>query len=96
MSRASPVQETNAVGMQRVTLLSPRMRKAGLVASQAVYPRASNVARRPPEGKLEASGSPCTSSEPEKLKTTPPLPSGAASESCFSAVSPVSGWNQWV
>ena len=36
VSSASPVQETNAVGMQRVTLLSPRMRNAGLVASQAV------------------------------------------------------------
>ena len=36
VSSASPVQETNAVGMQRVTLLSPRMRNAGLVASHAV------------------------------------------------------------
>jgi hypothetical protein len=34
----------------------------------------------PADGKLDASGSPCTSSEPEKLNTTPPLPSGAASE----------------
>ena len=91
VSSASPVHETNAVGMQSVTLFSPRMRKAGLVASQAVYPRASKVALMPPEGKLDASGSPCTSSEPEKLKTTPPAPSGAASESCFSAVRPVSG-----
>jgi hypothetical protein len=24
------------------------------------------------------------------------VPSGDTSESCFSAVSPVSGWNQWV
>ena len=54
------------------------------------------MARRPPDGKLEASGSPWTSSAPEKLKITPPAPSGLTSESCFSAVSPVSGWNQWV
>ena len=31
VSSASPVQETNAVGMHSVTLFSPRMRKAGLV-----------------------------------------------------------------
>jgi hypothetical protein len=35
-------------------------------------------------GNDEASGSPCTSSWSEK----------PASESCFSAVEPVSGWNQ--
>ncbi len=82
--------------MQSVVVASPRIRKAGLVGSHAVYPRASNVALSPPLGKLDASGSPCTSSLPEKLKITPPLPSGDTSESCFSAVSPVSGWNQWV
>ena len=36
VSSASPVQETKAVGMQSVTLFSPRMRKAGLVGSHAV------------------------------------------------------------
>ena len=30
------------------------------------------------------------------MNTTPPCPSGDTSESCFSAVRPVSGWNQWV
>jgi len=27
---------------------------------------------------------------------TPPWPSGVMKLSCFSAVDPVSGWNQWV
>jgi hypothetical protein len=36
VSSASPVQDTKAVGMHSVTLFSPRMRNAGLVASQAV------------------------------------------------------------
>jgi hypothetical protein len=36
VSSASPVQETNAVGMTSVTTLWFRIRKAGLVASQAV------------------------------------------------------------
>ncbi len=36
LSSASPVQETKAVGMQRVTVASPRTRNAGLVGSQAV------------------------------------------------------------
>ena len=27
---------------------------------------------------------------------TPPCPSGLIRESCFSAVEPVRGWNQWV
>ncbi len=37
VSSASPVHDTKAVGMQRVTLPPwPRIRKAGLVGSQAV------------------------------------------------------------
>jgi hypothetical protein len=36
LSNASPVQETNTVGIQRVAPLLVRMTKAGLVTSQAV------------------------------------------------------------
>ena len=36
VSSASPFQLTKAVGMQSVTVFSPRMRKAGLVGSHAV------------------------------------------------------------
>ena len=36
LSRASPVQLTNTVGMQRVTPLGVRINQAGLVTSQAV------------------------------------------------------------
>ncbi len=50
----------------------------------------------PPEGKLEASGSPWTSSLPEKVMMAVPSASGSRKESCFSLVMPVSGWNQWV
>ncbi len=50
----------------------------------------------PPEGKLEASGSPRTSSFPLNSATARPSAEGARNESCFSAVMPVSGWNQWV
>ena len=56
-SSASPVQLAKAVGMLSVAPLLCRMMKAGDEGSQAVYPRASKVARRPPEGKLLASGS---------------------------------------
>ena len=62
----------------------------------AVYPRASNVARRPPEGKLDASGSPFVSSFPEKSIITQPDLSTVRKLSCFSAVMPVIGWNQCV
>ena len=58
--------------------------------------RASKVARRPPEGKEEASGSPRTSSLPENSRITLPPPTGLMKLSCFSAVTPVMGWNQWV
>ncbi len=40
--------------------------KAGDVQSHAVYPLASHVARIPPEGNEEPSGSPLISSFPEK------------------------------
>ena len=66
------------------------------VGSHAVYPLASNVALSPPEGKEEASGSPLISSLPEKSIITPPSGAGEMKLSCFSAVTPVSGWNQWV
>ncbi len=50
----------------------------------------------PPEGKLEASGSPRTSSLPLNSAMAAPASVGARNESCFSAVRPVIGWNQWV
>ena len=96
VSRASPVHDAKAVGMQRTAPLGFSRMKAGLVGSQAVYPRASKVARMPPVGKLEASGSPFTSSLPVNWASAVPSPTGAKNESCFSAVEPVRGWNQWV
>ena len=80
------------VGMQRVV---PMMNGA-LLGSQRVYPRASKVERMPPLGKLEASGSCWTSRLPSKRSMAPPRPSGWMKLSCFSAVLPVKGWNQWV
>jgi hypothetical protein len=68
----------------------------GLVGSHAVYPRASKVDRMPPDGKLDASGSPLISSLPENSATALPSLVGCRNESCFSAVMPVSGWNQCV
>ena len=50
----------------------------------------------PPDGKLEASGSPRISSLPLNSATALPRSVGVRNESCFSAVMPVSGWNQWV
>ena len=52
----------------------------------------------PPDGKLDASGSPLISSLPENSTTALPslLLLGFRKESCFSAVMPVSGWNQCV
>src|SRR6185369_10218511 len=58
LSRVSPVQLTNAVGITRVTAPPLCSSHGGLVGSHAVYPRASKVDRRPPDGKLDASGSP--------------------------------------
>ena len=50
----------------------------------------------PPDGKLDASGSPLISSLPLNSATARPSAVGARNESCFSAVMPVIGWNQWV
>ncbi len=50
----------------------------------------------PPDGKLEASGSPLMSSLPLNSVTALPSAVGARKESCFSAVMPVRGWNQCV
>jgi len=94
LSRAMPVYAQNALGMKRVTFSPSSLMKTGLVQSQAVYPRASKVARSPPEGKDEASGSPWYSSLPLNSMTTPPPAVGEMKESCFSAVRPVMGWNQ--
>ena len=83
--------------MHSVAPAASCLTNAGDVQSHAVYPLASNVALRPPDGKEEASGSPLMSSFPEKLINTFPLGRGAdIKESCFSAVTPVSGRNQCV
>ena len=66
------------------------------VYKRQVYPLASKVARSPPDGKLDASGSPFTSSLPEKSMITCPSPVGEMKLSCFSAVTFVIGWNQCV
>src|SRR5205809_5118109 len=64
LSSALPVQLTNAVGITSVVPCGVTRSQGGLVGSHAVYPRASNVERMPPDGKLDASGSPLTSSLP--------------------------------
>ena len=56
---------------------------AGDVGSHAVYPLASNVARNPPLGKLEASGSPLINSFPLKSEITDVGPVGLINASCF-------------
>ena len=96
VSRASPVQLTNAVGITSVVPFGVTSSQGGLVGSHAVYPRASKVDRMPPDGKLDASGSPFTSSLPLNSATARPSGVGVRKESCFSAVMPVSGWNQCV
>ena len=96
LSSASPVQLTNAVGMTSVVPFGVTSSQGGLVGSQAVYPRASNVERMPPDGKLDASGSPFTNSLPLNSATARPSAVGLRKASCFSAVIPVIGWNQWV
>ena len=54
----------------------------------------------PPEGNELASGSPWESWDPETFSSTRSSPGSWAFKSmklsCFSAVSPVIGWNQWV
>ena len=81
--------------MQSVAPFECRLMKAGLVGSQAVYPRASNVERIPPDGNEDASGSPTMRFLPEKSMIGSPSFS-SRKESCFSAVEPVIGRNQWV
>jgi hypothetical protein len=49
------------------------------------------VERSPPDGKLDASGSPLINSLPENSATARPSAVGFRKESCFSAVIPVSG-----
>ena len=82
--------------MQRVVVSTSFRKKAGLVQSQTVYPLASKVALKPPEGKEEASASERTNSLPENSSMTFPSPTGLKNASCFSAVIPDKGWNQWV
>jgi hypothetical protein len=53
------------------------------------------VLRIPPDGKLEASGSLWMSWAPLKRSMGRPSSSKVRKASCFSAVSPVCGWNQW-
>ncbi len=97
LSSASPVQLKNAVGMTSVVPFWDVRSHGGLVGSQAVYPRASKVERMPPDGKLDASGSPLINSLPLNSATArPPSVDGTMNESCFSAVMPVIGWNQCV
>ena len=87
LSRDSPLYEQNAVGIHK----EPSFIKAYEVGSQAVYPRASHVARKPPDGKLEPSGSPFINSFPENSIITFPPDIGEMKLSCFSAVIPVIG-----
>ncbi len=61
LSNASPEYEMNTDGMHSTEPMPRFNMNAGLDGSHAVYPRASNVDRMPPDGKLDASGSPCTS-----------------------------------
>ena len=51
---------------------------------------------KPPAEKEDASGSPLMSSLPENSMMTLPSGEGEIKLSCFSAVMPVRGWNQWV
>ena len=50
----------------------------------------------PPDGKLDASGSPLISSLPRNSAIARAVGVGERNESCFSAVMPVIGWNQCV
>ena len=83
--------------MQSVAPVASFLTNAGDVQSHVVYPLASNVARNPPDGKDDASGSPLINSLPEKfIRTFPSFIGAEMKESCFSAVAPVNGWNQCV
>ncbi len=90
-SRASPVIDTKNVGMHSVLPLGLSSTYAGLVTSHPVYPRASKVLRRPPLGKLDASGSPWVRVLPANSASAVPSPTGSRKLSCFSAVAWVSG-----
>ena len=81
--------------MHNVRPFGLSMMNIGEVGSQAVYPRASNVERMPPLGKLDASGSLCRSIDPVNFSMGRPSRSNHRNASCFSAVDPVIGWNQW-
>jgi len=94
LSNASPLYEQNAVGIHKIQALSVSLMNAGDVQSHAVYPLASNVALNPPDGNEDASGSPLISSFPENSSKTLPSSVGLMKASCFSAVTPVNGWNQ--
>ena len=59
--------------------------------SNEVMEEVAKVLRMPPEGKLDASGSPLISSLPLNSVTAVPLSLSVKNESCFSAVMPVSG-----
>jgi len=50
----------------------------------------------PPDGNEDASGSPWSRFLPENSAMVWPSPDGLRNESCFSAVEPVMGTNQWV
>ncbi len=82
-------------GTQSVFPFGPSITKIGLDGSQAVYPRASNVLRMPPDGNEDASGSLWMSWAPLKRSMGCPSSSKVRKASCFSAVRPVCGWNQW-
>ena len=73
----------------------PSRMNTGEDGSQAEYPLASNVFLRPPFGKLEASGSCCTSALPLNLSNACPSLT-TMNASCFSAVASVRGWKRWV
>ena len=83
--------EMKTVGMQSVLPLGLSRMYAGLVASQPVYPLASKVLRRPPFGKLEASGSPWVRVFPANSAIDDPSSPGSRKLSCFSAVRCVNG-----
>ena len=53
------------------------------------------MVRIPPDGKLDASGSLWMSCAPLKRSIGRPSSSKVRKASCFSAVRPVWGWNQW-
>src|SRR5688500_13736408 len=84
------------VGIHKVLPCPISIIKAGEEGSHAVYPRASNVARKPPLGKEDASGSCWINASPSNCSIAVPSPLIVKNESCFSAVLPVNGWNQWV